>query len=99
MRLHPYTNISDKKVLFAPQFFDPDELAILRAGSHGLHLRRCRRQHRRLLAVVAAAAGPSARVLRSTAARRCSTAVYNIRQNPFGTIKAIACAVADKPAS
>src|SRR5688572_14027645 len=29
MRLHPYNNICEKKVLFTPQFFDPEELAIL----------------------------------------------------------------------
>ena len=30
MRLHPYNNVSEKRVLFTPQFFDPEELAILR---------------------------------------------------------------------
>src|SRR5215216_969096 len=29
MRLYPYNNICEKKVLFTPQFFDPQELAVL----------------------------------------------------------------------
>src|SRR5918997_45141 len=31
MRLHPYNNVSEKRVLFTPQFFDPEELAILKS--------------------------------------------------------------------
>jgi FkbM family methyltransferase len=47
---------------------------------------------------VAALAGPSARILsiepQPDVFDRLS---YNIRLNPFGTVKAVACAVADKP--
>ena len=29
MRLYPYNNVSEKRILFTPQFFDPEELALL----------------------------------------------------------------------
>ncbi len=30
MRLHPYGNVCEKRILFTPQFFDPDELSYIR---------------------------------------------------------------------
>src|SRR5918997_3392190 len=33
MRLHPYNNVSEKRVLFTPQFFDRRSCASSRAGS------------------------------------------------------------------
>lgn len=99
MRLIPYNNICDKKVLFTPQFFDPDELESLRGvlkpgfafvdvganiGAYSLF--------------VAAKAGPDARILAIEPIPEIfDRLTYNISQNPFGTIKAVACAVADKP--
>jgi FkbM family methyltransferase len=99
MRLMPYNNICDKKVLFAPQFFDPDEMELLRArigerftfvdvganiGAYSLF--------------VAAHAGHNARILAVEPQPDVfDRLTYNIRQNPFGTVKAVACAVADKP--
>lgn len=98
MRLHPYNNNCEKKVLFTPQFFDPEERAILKArlpadcvfldigsniGAYALF--------------VAAFAGPRARVLAVEPQPDVfDRLTYNIAQNPFGTVKAIACAVADK---
>ena len=98
MRLYPYNNICDKKVLFAPQFFDPDEMELLRArigerftfvdvganiGAYSLF--------------VAAHAGHNARILAVEPQPDVfDRLTYNIRQNPFGTVKAVACAVADK---
>ncbi|MDP4023848.1 FkbM family methyltransferase [Methylobacterium sp. NEAU 140] len=98
MRLHPYNNNCEKKVLFTPQFFDPAERAILRerlprdcvfldiganVGAYAL--------------CVAAFSGPEARVVavepQPDVFERLS---YNIAQNPFHTVKAVACAVADK---
>ena len=97
MRLHPYNNVCEKKVLFTPQFFDPQERAILRErlpencvfldiganiGAYTLF--------------VAAASGPQARIVavepQPDVFDRLS---YNIAQNPFHTVKAVACAVAD----
>ena len=100
MRLYPYNNIGEKRVLFTPQFFDPEELRILK-GAHrrGLHLRRYRRQYRRLFPCrrPRSRARPPAS-WRSSRIRTCSTVSPTIsRLNPFGTIKATACAIADKP--
>src|SRR4051812_13789128 len=99
MRLYPYNNICEKKVLFTPQFFDPEELAILSAriregftfidiganiGAYALY--------------VAARAGPGARILAVEPQPKVfDRLAYNIQLNPFGTVKAIACAIADKP--
>ncbi len=98
MRLHPYNNNCEKKVLFTPQFFDPQERALLKErlpedcvfldiganiGAYALF--------------VAAFAGPRARIVavepQKDVFERLS---YNIAQNPFHTVKAVACAVADK---
>ena len=99
MRLHPYNNVSEKRVLFTPQFFDPEELRILKSrlkdgftfvdvganiGSYALWL--------------ASLAGPTARILAVEPQPDVfDRLTYNIGLNPYGTIKAIACAIADKP--
>ena len=98
MRLHPYNNNCEKKVLFTPQFFDSQERAILKArltddavfldvganiGAYALF--------------VAALTGPRARILAVEPQPDVfDRLVYNIGQNPVGTVKAIACAVADR---
>lgn len=98
MRLYPYNNVCEKRVAFTPQYFDPRERELLAArigerfvfidvganvGAYSLF--------------VAAKAGASARIL----AIEPQPAVFerlitNIRLNPFGTIKAMSCALADK---
>lgn len=99
MRLYPYNNICEKKVLFTPQFFDPEELAILRDRfKEGFTFVDVGANIGAYSLFVASLAGPTARVL----AIEPQPAVfdrltYNIRLNPFGTMKAIDCAVADKP--
>jgi FkbM family methyltransferase len=98
MRLYPYNNICEKRVLFTPQLFDPAELEILSSrirdgftfvdvganiGVYSLY--------------VAAIAGPTARILAIEPQPDIfDRLTYNIGLNPFGTIKAIACALADK---
>lgn len=98
MRLHPYNNNCEKKVLFTPQFFDREERAILKArlpqdgvfldiganiGAYALY--------------VAGITGPRARILAVEPQPDVfDKLIYNIAQNPYGTIKAVACAVADK---
>ncbi|MFT0892828.1 FkbM family methyltransferase [Pseudochelatococcus sp. G4_1912] len=98
MRIKPYNNISEKKVLFTPQFFDAEELAILRsfitddfvfldvganAGFYALH--------------AAAHAGKRARILAIEPQPEIfERLVWNIGINRFGSIKAIACALADR---
>ena len=58
MRLYPYNNVCEKRILFTPQFFDPQERAILevRIGER-LHLRRYRGERRRLRALRRRAGG------------------------------------------
>jgi FkbM family methyltransferase len=98
MRLYPYNNVCEKRILFTPQFFDPKERAVLETrirdnftfvdiganiGAYSLF--------------VAARAGASARILAVEPQPDIfDRLVYNIRLNPFGTIKAVACAIADK---
>ncbi len=98
MRLYPYNNLCEKRILFTPQYFDPAELDLLRAritpdfsfidicaniGGYSLF--------------AAAVAGPRARILAIEPQPEIfERLIYNIEQNPFATIKAIACAVADQ---
>ncbi|MBE7200016.1 MAG: FkbM family methyltransferase [Parafilimonas terrae] len=98
MRLHPYNNNCEKKVLFTPQFFDPEERALLQErlpddcvfldiganiGAYAL--------------CVAAFSGPAARIVAVEPQPDVfNRLTYNIAQNPFHTVKAVACAVADK---
>ncbi len=98
MRLYPDNNLCEKKVLFTPQFFDPEEFAFLRSrmrddltfidigasvGPYSLF--------------VASLAGPKARILSVEPQPDVfDRLTFNIRLNPFGTIKAIDCAIADK---
>ncbi|MCP1543706.1 UNVERIFIED_ORG: FkbM family methyltransferase [Methylorubrum zatmanii] len=98
MRLHPYNNNCEKKVLFTPQFFDPQERAFLKErlrddavfldiganiGAYALFVAGFTGRRARILAVE-----PQPDVF--------DRLTFNIGQNPFGTVKAIACAVADK---
>jgi FkbM family methyltransferase len=98
MRLFPYNNVCEKRVLFTPQFFDAEERAILAArvtddfrfvdiganvGAYALF--------------VAALAGPRACILAVEPQPDIfDRLTFNISQNPFGTVKAVDCAVADK---
>ena len=90
MRLYPYNNICDKKVLFTPQFFDPEELEILgpRVGD-GFTFIDIGANIGAYALFVAARAGQGGRVL----AVEPQPDVFdrlteNIRLNPFGNIKA-----------
>ncbi len=97
MRLYPYNNVCEKRILFTPQYFNPAEFHLLQdriepdfvfldvgANIGGYSL------------FVAACAGPRARILAIEPQPDIfERLVYNIRQNPFATIKAIDCAVAD----
>ncbi|TGD95648.1 FkbM family methyltransferase [Methylobacterium nonmethylotrophicum] len=103
MRLHPYNNNCEKKVLFTPQFFDPAERRILvekvlagRARPDCVFLDIGANVGAYAL-FVAAQAGPGARILAVEPQPDVfDRLAFNIAQNPFGTVKAVACAVADK---
>lgn len=98
MRLFPYKNVCEKKVLFTPQFFDSEERAILAKHIHdGFTFIDIGANVGAYSVFVAALAGPRARILaiepQPDVFERLS---FNIRQNEWATVKAVACAVADK---
>lgn len=98
MRLHPYNNNCEKKVLFTPQFFDPEERALLKARLEpGCTFLDIGANIGAYALFVAAFAGPRARILAVEPQPDVfDRLTYNIAQNPFGTVKAVACAVADR---
>ncbi|TXN26289.1 FkbM family methyltransferase [Methylobacterium sp. WL19] len=98
MRLHPYNNNCEKKVLFTPQFFDPEERALLASRlKPGCTFLDIGANIGAYALFVAAFAGPGARILAVEPQPDVfDRLTYNIAQNPFGTVKAVACAVADK---
>ena len=98
MRLYPYNNVCEKRILFTPQYFDPIERDVVRQRLHAN-------------AVVidiganiggytlfsAALTGPTARLLAIEPQPEIfERLVYNIRQNGFAWVKALNCAIADK---
>ena len=98
MRLYPAHNVAEKNLLFTPHYFDPTERRILaerlvgdftfvdigaNAGGYALF--------------VASLAGPRARILAIEPQPDIfERLAFNIRQNSFPSIKAYACAVADR---
>ncbi|WP_188608557.1 FkbM family methyltransferase [Chelatococcus reniformis] len=104
MRLFPYKNICEKKVLFTPQFFDAEELEILarrveaaRDRDEGFNFLDVGANVGAYSVFVAAKAGPRARILSIEPQPDVfERLVFNVRQNQWPTVKAIACAVADK---
>jgi FkbM family methyltransferase len=102
MRLYPYNNVCEKRILFTPQYFDLEEREFLQT-----RMNPELRQDFTFIDIganiggyslfAAAAAGPRARILAIEPQPEIfERLVYNIGQNPFATIKAIACAVADR---
>jgi FkbM family methyltransferase len=98
MRLHPYTNICEKKVLFTPQYFDVEERAIVAERVHGRFVFIDVGANVGAYSMfVAGKAGPGARILAIEPQPDIfERLVFNIRQNHAGSIKAVACAVADR---
>jgi FkbM family methyltransferase len=97
MRLYPYNNVCEKRILFTPQYFDPAELALLQSRVRGDYVFLDIGANIGAYALfVAAHAGPRARILAIEPQPDIfEHLVYNIRQNPFATVKAINCALAD----
>lgn len=97
MRLYPYNNVAEKRILFTPQYFDEAERRLLR---------ECLRDDFVFIDIganiggytlfAAALAGPRARILAIEPQPEIfERLVYNMRQNAFGNMKALDCAVAD----
>ena len=98
MRLYPAHNVAEKNLLFTPQYFDPAERALLAERLTGDFTFIDAGANVGGYALFAASlAGPRARILaiepQPDIFERLS---YNIRQNAFPSIKALACAVADQ---
>lgn len=102
MRIHPQSNVCEKRVLFMPQHFDIEELAALRRhvqdhARDGYHFVDIGANVGAYALFVAGLAGSGARILAVEPQPRVfAKLAYNIGLNPFGTVKAVACAVADK---
>ncbi|MGO4523537.1 FkbM family methyltransferase [Microvirga sp. 2MCAF35] len=99
MRLYPYKNVCERRILFTPQYFDLDEIKILTSrivdgftfidiGSNVGWYALCVAQEASAVPVRILAVEPQPEIF--------DRLIYNIRQNPSCTIKAVDCAVADK---
>ncbi|MBB4039807.1 FkbM family methyltransferase [Microvirga flocculans] len=100
MRLYPYKNVCERRILFTPQYFDADELKILAArirpgftfidvGSNvGWYALFLAREAGPAVATRILAVEPQPEIF--------DRLIYNIGQNPSCTVKAVDCAVADK---
>lgn len=99
MRLYPEGNVCEKRVLFTPQYFDPLERDLLASRvREGFRFIDIGANIGAYSLFVAAKAGAGARILAVEPQPDVfSRLTYNIAQNPFGTVKAVACALADKP--
>jgi FkbM family methyltransferase len=99
MRLYPDGNVCEKRVLFTPQFFDLIERDLLAERLRdGFRFIDIGANIGAYSLFVAAKAGPGARILAVEPQPEVfARLAFNIAQNPFGTVKAIACALADKP--
>jgi FkbM family methyltransferase len=99
MRLYPDGNVCEKRVLFTPQYFDPLERDLLASRlREGFRFIDVGANIGAYSLFLAAKAGPSARILAVEPQPEVfARLAFNIAQNPFGTVKAVACALADKP--
>ena len=97
MRLYPYNNVCEKRILFTPQFFDPAERALLEARMRpGFVFLDIGANIGGYTLFAAGVAGPGARILAVEPQPEIfERLVYNIRQNAFPGIKAVECALAD----
>lgn len=98
MRVRPYANICEKRMLFAPSHFDPTELALLeRAIRPGFVFLDIGANVGAYALFVASRAGPDARIVAIEPQPEIFDRLsFNIRLNAFSTVKALACAIADK---
>lgn len=97
-RLRPYNNVCEKRILFSPRQFDEAERQLIASRVRpGFTFVDVGANIGGYALFVAAEAGPGARVIaiepQPEVFHRLMT---NIGFNPFGTVKAMACAVADR---
>ncbi|HRK24413.1 MAG TPA: FkbM family methyltransferase [Beijerinckiaceae bacterium] len=97
-RLYPYNNVCESRILFFPRQFDEEERRLLAERMKpGFHFVDIGANIGGYALAVAALAGPAARILAVEPLPEIfSRLAFNVRQNPFGTVKALELAVADK---
>ena len=98
MRLFPYNNVSEKRILFTPQYFDEAERKLLADAMHENYVFIDIGANVGGYCLFAAAhAKPGSRILAIEPQPDIfERLIFNIRQNSFANMKAIDCAVADK---
>lgn len=97
-RLMPYNNVCESRILFFPKFFDEEERQFVQDRiTDGFTFLDIGANIGGYALFAASKAGPRARVLAIEPLPEIfNRLVENVRLNPFGTIKALALAVADK---
>jgi FkbM family methyltransferase len=98
MRIVPYKNVCERRILFTPQYFDLDEIRLIAARDKGdftfIDVGSNVGWYSLLVAHKVCA---SSRILAVEPQPEIfDRLIHNIRLNPFGMIKAVDCAVADK---
>ncbi len=100
MRLYPYKNVCERRILFTPQYFDAEELKILtgriREGFTFIDVGSNVGWYALFIAREAGASVQTRILAVEPQPEIFDRLIYNIRQNPFGMIKAVDCAIADK---
>jgi len=98
MRLYPANNRCEKRLLFTPHYFDPAERALLASvASEDMHFVDIGASAGGYALSMAGLAGARAKILAVEPNPVIfERLIYNIRQNPFATVKALECAVADR---
>ena len=97
MRLRPYNNVAEKRLLFTPQYFDARERALIgaRIGEDSIFIDAGASVGGYALSL--AALSPRARILAIEPLPEIfERLVYNIDQNAFANVKALSCALADR---
>jgi FkbM family methyltransferase len=97
MRLRPYNNVAEKRLLFTPQYFDARERALIasRLADDSVFIDAGASVGGYALSI--AAAVPRAKVLAIEPLPEIfERLVYNIDQNAFANVKALSCALADR---
>jgi FkbM family methyltransferase len=98
MRLYPYNNVCEKRILFTPQYFDEPERKVLAdaIGPDFVFIDIGANIGGYSLFVAAQAAGRARILAIEPQPEIFERLVYNIRQNDFASVKALDCAVSDK---
>ncbi|SCZ11370.1 FkbM family methyltransferase [Microvirga guangxiensis] len=98
MRVVPDKNVCERRIIFTPQYFDLDEIKLIAARNReGFTFIDVGSNVGWYALLVARKVNPSSRILAVEPQPEIfDRLVHNIRLNPFGTIKAVDCAIADK---